>query len=296
MNAIVLIPVGDHNAEVDFLQHARALMLKVMGGALFSSTTGNKVNLCLLELLAGTVQDLRSLAIGTEALACLYSILCHAALSETTQIGGPLILIQTWAWERILMCRPKGVVPPEYGIDAPTTTGTMASRTTHFLEEWEVRQQSVLEIDLDHHGYTNAYRQWYYLYGRRIICNPTHDHVFVTGYVPVNLDVHCLLYSLLDISQRTSQTDVEQPEQGVLIHVGMQRCGVAPRRQRQNQEIQDEVDAYIVDPSPELHQHIPGGDETGTSFFTTSSLQPPFGDRASFSHGTPPRLNDDTTS
>ncbi|VFQ71868.1 unnamed protein product [Cuscuta campestris] len=46
-----------------------------------------------------------------------------------------------------------------------TTTGTMASRTTHFLDEWEVRNKSVVEIELDHHGYTDAYQQWYYLHG-----------------------------------------------------------------------------------------------------------------------------------
>ncbi|VFQ99480.1 unnamed protein product [Cuscuta campestris] len=43
MNAIVLIPIGDHSPEVDFRQHVRALMLKIMGGAQFASTTGNKV-------------------------------------------------------------------------------------------------------------------------------------------------------------------------------------------------------------------------------------------------------------
>ncbi|VFQ64122.1 unnamed protein product [Cuscuta campestris] len=119
MNAIVLIRIGDHSPEVDFRQHVRALMLKIMGGALFASTTGNKVNLCLLELLVGTTQEVRSRTIGSAALACLYSNLCRATLSDTAQIGGPLILLQIWAWERIPMCRPQGVLPPEYGRDAP---------------------------------------------------------------------------------------------------------------------------------------------------------------------------------
>ncbi|VFQ66578.1 unnamed protein product [Cuscuta campestris] len=42
MNAIKLITVDNHSTDMDFMHHARALMLKVMGGALFTSTTGNK--------------------------------------------------------------------------------------------------------------------------------------------------------------------------------------------------------------------------------------------------------------
>ncbi|VFQ64829.1 unnamed protein product [Cuscuta campestris] len=127
MNAIVLIHIGDHSPEVNFRQHVRALMLKIMGGALFASTTGNKVNLCLLELLVGMTQEVRSRAIGSAALACLYSNLCRAALSDTAHIRGSLILLQIWAWERIPMCRPQGVHPPEYGRDAPNGASVTVS-------------------------------------------------------------------------------------------------------------------------------------------------------------------------
>ncbi|VFQ98300.1 unnamed protein product [Cuscuta campestris] len=132
MNAVVLIPVGDHSPKVDFRQHARALMFKIKGGALFASTTGNKVNLCLLELLVGTAQEVRSRAIGSATLACLYSNLCRAALSETTQIGGPLILLQIWAWERIPICRPHGVLPPEYGREHRGVLSSLDSVTVSF--------------------------------------------------------------------------------------------------------------------------------------------------------------------
>ncbi|RAL37196.1 hypothetical protein DM860_004118 [Cuscuta australis] len=62
--------------------------------------------------------------------------------------------------------------------------------------------------------------------------------------------------------------------------------GRPPRRQRQNQEIED--DEYIVHHSPEVQQHRPNDDEVGPSFFTPSSLQPPFGDGATSSHCTTP--------
>ncbi|RAL47777.1 hypothetical protein DM860_012402 [Cuscuta australis] len=126
------------------------------------------------------------------------------------QFGGPQDIPQAVDYDRELHA-------------VRTTTGTMAPRTSHFVEEWEGRHQSIVDIDFDHQECTDAYRHWYYRHGRCIIGNPAHDHVLVPGFVPLNPNVHCLyflfklislsiqLFSLLDIARRT---DVDQPEEG----------------------------------------------------------------------------------
>ncbi|VFQ74420.1 unnamed protein product [Cuscuta campestris] len=42
MSAIVPKQLTDHSLDVDYLQHARAIMFKLLGGSLFPNTTGNK--------------------------------------------------------------------------------------------------------------------------------------------------------------------------------------------------------------------------------------------------------------
>ncbi|VFQ64341.1 unnamed protein product [Cuscuta campestris] len=349
MTAITFIGLTEHSVEVDFMQHTRALMLKIMGGALFASTTGNKVNLCLIELLMGTAQEVRSRAIGAAVLACLYRNLCNAALANTAQIAGPLVLLQVWAWERIPMCRPQGMLLPQdvagaaYGArwvcshrwtsssahsirpyrdqldrlqesefiwtpypelhhlhpdcyagigvwrarvpliytymaemhypdrfsrqfgglqDIPeaveydralhslrTTTGNMAPRMVHLVAKWEARHQSLVEFDLNHAGFTAAYRHWYYLHCRRLIGNPEHRADFVPGYVPISPDIHCLLFSMLDIA-RVSDLDLlgPAPDLYALAHDVHKRAVQSIKAAGYGQMLSHPTEAPVYDP------------------------------------------------
>ncbi|RAL49093.1 hypothetical protein DM860_015084 [Cuscuta australis] len=317
MTAITFIGLTNHSVEVDFIQHTRALMLKIMGGALFSSMTGNKVNLFLIELLMGTAQEVRSRAIGVAVLACLYRNLCNAALANTAQIAGPLVLLQVWAWERIPTCRPQGMLLPHdvagaaYGarwvcshrwtassahsirlyrdqldrlqesefIWTPYpelhdlhpdcyagtgvwrahvpliytymdyNTGNMAPRMVHLVAKWEARHQSLVEFDLNHVGFTAAYRHWYYLHGRRLIGNPEHHADFVPGYVPISPDIHCLLFSMLDIA-RVSDVDLlgPAPDMYALAHDVHKRAVQSIRAAGYGQMLSHPAEAPMYDP------------------------------------------------
>nr|GME08042.1 serine/threonine-protein phosphatase 7 long form homolog [Ipomoea batatas] len=91
-------------------QYVRRLILLFMGGLLFPETTRNKVKLCLLDFLED-ISIAGQYSWGSAVLAFLYRSLCRAAHYESSIIGGCLILLQLWAWERLPCTRPAGVLP-----------------------------------------------------------------------------------------------------------------------------------------------------------------------------------------
>ncbi|VFQ63818.1 unnamed protein product [Cuscuta campestris] len=119
MSAIVPKQLTDHSLDVDYLQHARAIMFKLLGGSLFPNTTGNKVSLYLLEIIMGDANTVRGRAIGSAVLSYLYRSMCRASATSAAQIGGCLVLLQIWAWERLPMTRPRGVIPFDQLVDVP---------------------------------------------------------------------------------------------------------------------------------------------------------------------------------
>ncbi|VFQ80561.1 unnamed protein product [Cuscuta campestris] len=58
ISAIDLKALTEHSDEVDYQQHARAIMFKLMGGSLFPNTTGNKIEGCLILLQLWTWERL----------------------------------------------------------------------------------------------------------------------------------------------------------------------------------------------------------------------------------------------
>ncbi|CAL5356386.1 unnamed protein product [Camellia sinensis] len=71
---------------------------------------------------------------GAAALACLYRMLCRAAQMGTKEIGGSLVLLQIWAWERLIRITPSRrqvVAPGEVSIgqgDMQLPAGPRGSR------------------------------------------------------------------------------------------------------------------------------------------------------------------------
>nr|XP_027087693.1 serine/threonine-protein phosphatase 7 long form homolog [Coffea arabica]XP_027087694.1 serine/threonine-protein phosphatase 7 long form homolog [Coffea arabica] len=108
-------------------QYARMYLLILLGGLLFADACGNVVSLNWLDY----VRDLEAMgeySWGSATLACLYSRLCHACRASTTTTGGPYLLLQIWAWERIPSIRPEMYPAPEIG-EFPVAGRWVAERT-----------------------------------------------------------------------------------------------------------------------------------------------------------------------
>ncbi|EPS71928.1 hypothetical protein M569_02828, partial [Genlisea aurea] len=100
----------DNASEETVRFYARAYILQLLGGQLLSDMSNNKVKLMYLPLLRD-FEEAGRLSWGGAVLACLYRALCRASKPETSDICGPLVLLQIWAWERIPFIRPGRLVP-----------------------------------------------------------------------------------------------------------------------------------------------------------------------------------------
>ncbi|KAF1866337.1 hypothetical protein Lal_00024344 [Lupinus albus] len=97
----------DDANDIVIHQHARAFILRMIGSFLMPDTYGSRVHLMYLSLL----QDLSetfNYSWGSAVLACLYRGLCHAVLiSRQIEISGCLLLLQSWAYDRIPILAPR---------------------------------------------------------------------------------------------------------------------------------------------------------------------------------------------
>ena len=91
--------------EESIRQYARAYILQLIGGFLFSGNSSDKVHLMFLPLL----QDFEATgpySWGSACLAWIYRYLCRASHIDTHDIFGPLILLQIWIWDRFPYIAP----------------------------------------------------------------------------------------------------------------------------------------------------------------------------------------------
>ena len=73
---------------------------------LFSSTNTGKVSLLFLKFLKN-IDTIGQYSWGSACLAYLYREMCRASrLPPVAQMGGPLFLLQLWAWERFPFLAP----------------------------------------------------------------------------------------------------------------------------------------------------------------------------------------------
>ncbi|CAI9756804.1 unnamed protein product [Fraxinus pennsylvanica] len=104
------LPEGASKDTMQF--YARAYILQLLGGQLLSDMSNNKVKLMYLPLLRD-FEAAGRLSWGSAVLSCLYRALCRATKPETSDICGPLVLLQIWAWERMPFIRPGRLVPQQ---------------------------------------------------------------------------------------------------------------------------------------------------------------------------------------
>ncbi|XP_057543832.1 serine/threonine-protein phosphatase 7 long form homolog [Amaranthus tricolor] len=97
-------PKSADDATVE--RYARAYLLYLIGAVLFSDKTGNRVQLLYLTLLDAPWEVISGYSWGSAALAYLYRRLCEASQKNVKEIAGPLIILQLWAWEHVLIGQP----------------------------------------------------------------------------------------------------------------------------------------------------------------------------------------------
>ncbi|XP_014503143.1 protein MAIN-LIKE 1-like [Vigna radiata var. radiata] len=87
-------------------QYARAYMLLIIGSILMPDTSASMVHLMYLPLLAD-LQMVTNYSWASVVLSCLYRALDHGTRVDQDNIGGCMILLQSWAWERITCIAPQ---------------------------------------------------------------------------------------------------------------------------------------------------------------------------------------------
>ncbi|KAL6845127.1 hypothetical protein ACP4OV_024622 [Aristida adscensionis] len=97
------LPEGADDQTVE--RHVRAYILSLLCGVLFPDGTG-RMSLIYLPLIAD-LSRVGTYSWGSAVLAFLYRSLCSVASSHNIKnIGGSLLLLQLWSWERFHVGRP----------------------------------------------------------------------------------------------------------------------------------------------------------------------------------------------
>ncbi|KAG8490628.1 hypothetical protein CXB51_013855 [Gossypium anomalum] len=86
--------------EEELMCAARAYIMHIIEGVLMPNTNNNRVHLQYLPLLAD-LRNVRSYSWGSTILAMLYSELCRTTKPDVLDIGGCLVLLQSWALYRM---------------------------------------------------------------------------------------------------------------------------------------------------------------------------------------------------
>ncbi|VFQ88289.1 unnamed protein product, partial [Cuscuta campestris] len=78
---------------------------------------------------------------------------CRASATSAAQIGGCLVLLQIWAWERLPMTRPRGVIPFDQLVDVPYGVRWVCYHrwsdcTTHSIRAYRDQLDRLLEGEL----------------------------------------------------------------------------------------------------------------------------------------------------
>ncbi|XP_042067768.1 serine/threonine-protein phosphatase 7 long form homolog [Salvia splendens] len=94
------IPLGDDLSTYVYIQRARIHALILLGGLILPDTTGCKVPFMWLNALENP-EEVKNISWGSAALSYLYHYLCGASMDKRKELGGPMILLQLWAWERM---------------------------------------------------------------------------------------------------------------------------------------------------------------------------------------------------
>ncbi|XP_019158128.1 PREDICTED: serine/threonine-protein phosphatase 7 long form homolog isoform X2 [Ipomoea nil] len=106
------------NTDEEVLLAARHFIYYLLNGFLFPDATKGKYKLYLLPYVSN-LYLCGEYSWGSVVLGCLYRALCRASEADKRTVYGCLLLVQIWAWERLPMFQPKGVLPRNQIADYP---------------------------------------------------------------------------------------------------------------------------------------------------------------------------------
>ncbi|XP_057502249.1 protein MAIN-LIKE 1-like [Actinidia eriantha] len=89
----------EHADDISVQRHARAYILRLIGGILFTDYSQTLVKVAYLPLLLD-LDAAGACSWGSAVLAMLYRSMCRATKIGQRQIAGALLLLQIWACER----------------------------------------------------------------------------------------------------------------------------------------------------------------------------------------------------
>ena len=95
----------------DLERFTRAWILRFLGGVIFVDKNSTRVHLKYLPFLADLSQT-KKYSWGSVALSYLYREMCNATNVNVNSIGGMVVLIQLWAWERFRCISPRMIPQP----------------------------------------------------------------------------------------------------------------------------------------------------------------------------------------
>lgn len=84
----------------------RVYLLYIIGKFLMPNNSGGLVHLKWLSLLVKSPEEIGEYSWGSACLATLYRAMCDAAVYSSKDIGGCTILLQAWAWSRMVCIAP----------------------------------------------------------------------------------------------------------------------------------------------------------------------------------------------
>ncbi|XP_042046864.1 serine/threonine-protein phosphatase 7 long form homolog [Salvia splendens] len=99
------IPLGDDLPTYVYIQRALIHVLILLGGFILPDTTGCKVPFMWLNAFEDP-DEVQNISWGSAALSYLYHYLCEASMDKRKELGGPMMLLQLWAWERMPTLSP----------------------------------------------------------------------------------------------------------------------------------------------------------------------------------------------
>jgi len=112
--------------KVNLQENARGHILTLIESLMMPDTLASRVHLMYLSLLT-YLNNVSNYSLGTTILSCLYRALDHEIDFNQQNIGGCMLLLQSWAWYRITCIFPTIEMLSdediEAGHDFPLATG-----------------------------------------------------------------------------------------------------------------------------------------------------------------------------
>ncbi|KAJ7979010.1 serine/threonine-protein phosphatase 7 long form-like [Quillaja saponaria] len=179
--------------DITAQRYARAYILQLMGGLLFTSKTSTHVHICFLSLLEN-LYVAGQYNWGSASLAWLYREICHATHLDASEIAGPLILLQVWAWERLPFLAPRRETDIPWDNLCP-----LGAR-------WRIGD--VLGVAHGYAAHTTEYNEWYRHINRRYL---TRVGLIHADPAPSHSTHSTSSSSLSSQRRRHSRTDVPGP-------------------------------------------------------------------------------------